>query len=484
MNTQTLDLITAELSAELTGRRLGRIFQLGRGEIAFDLRPSGSRYLYLDIRPAEPAAYLITRRLKDLERASGSLLPFAHSLKKRVSGAEIISIERIPNERVLNIALDTEDEFGTAEALSLIVQLTGRSANVFLTGADDLILDRARDTLGNGQQIGEKYAPPERAVRAEERSAAADQAVAAGPETPSESLDTFYTAQAAEQKFESVARAASGKIASELRKREKLIANLQNDLTTHGDAGEWKRLGDLLLSNVATARREGPSIIVTDYFDELLPEIAVQADENDSVTETAEKYFRRYTKARNAAAQLSQRLEKLNAEMQGLERQRTAIEKAIEERDNEFLETAIAGKQPAAPQPGKRKLPETGGVARRFTSSDGFEILVGKRAKDNDVLTFKVAKSLDTWMHAADYPGSHVVIRNPNRAEIPHRTLLEAAQLAAFYSQGKAQVKAAVHYTQKKFVNKPKGAAPGLVSLASFKTLLVEPGVPEGVTPA
>jgi predicted ribosome quality control (RQC) complex YloA/Tae2 family protein len=85
-------------------------------------------------------------------------------------------------------------------------------------------------------------------------------------------------------------------------------------------------------------------------------------------------------------------------------------------------------------------------------------------------------------MHAADYPGSHVVIRNPNRKEVPQRTLLEAAQLAAFYSQGKKQTKAAVNYTEKKFVNKPKRAAPGLVRLASFKTILVEPVFPN-VTP-
>src|SRR5204863_9962760 len=124
-----------------------------------------------------------------------------------------------------------------------------------------------------------------------------------------------------------------------------------------------------------------------------------------------------------------------------------------------------------------KRVEETKG-ARSFASSDGFEILVGKKAKDNDFLTFRIAKSLDTWMHAADYPGSHVVIRNPNRKEIPHRTLLEAAQLAAFYSQGKSQPKAAVNYTQKKFVNKPKGAAPGLVRLASFKTILVVPKIP------
>ncbi|MCA1589333.1 MAG: NFACT RNA binding domain-containing protein [Acidobacteria bacterium] len=106
-------------------------------------------------------------------------------------------------------------------------------------------------------------------------------------------------------------------------------------------------------------------------------------------------------------------------------------------------------------------------------------MLVGKKAKDNDYLTFRMAKSLDTWMHAADYPGSHVVVRNPNRREIPQKTLLEAAQLAAFYSQARRHPKAAVHYTQKKFVNKPRGAAPGLVSLASFKTILVEPKVPD-----
>jgi predicted ribosome quality control (RQC) complex YloA/Tae2 family protein len=96
-------------------------------------------------------------------------------------------------------------------------------------------------------------------------------------------------------------------------------------------------------------------------------------------------------------------------------------------------------------------------------------------------LTFRLAGSLDLWLHAADYSGSHVVIRNPNRKEIPHRTLLESAQLAAFYSSGKSQIKAAVHYTQKKFVHKPKGAAPGLVRLASFKTILVEPIVPAAI---
>ena len=90
-------------------------------------------------------------------------------------------------------------------------------------------------------------------------------------------------------------------------------------------------------------------------------------------------------------------------------------------------------------------------------------------------MTFRLARPHDLWLHAADYPGSHVVVRNPQRAEIPHRTVVEAAQLAAHYSQAKRDAKVAVNYTQRKFVAKPKGAAPGLVRISSFKTLLVAP---------
>ena len=133
--------------------------------------------------------------------------------------------------------------------------------------------------------------------------------------------------------------------------------------------------------------------------------------------------------------------------------------------------------------PGKKKASTQFSGARRFVSSEGIEILVGKKAADNDQLTFRVARSLDFWLHAADYPGSHVVVRNPNRQpDIPQKTLIESAQLAAFYSNAKTQPKAAVNYTQKKFVTKPKGGSPGLARLSKFKTILVEPQVPPGVT--
>src|SRR5439155_739870 len=81
----------------------------------------------------------------------------------------------------------------------------------------------------------------------------------------------------------------------------------------------------------------------------------------------------------------------------------------------------------------EKKIP---GV-RRYVSSDGFEILVGRTSRDNDHLTFKVARPNDLWLHAADYGGSHVVVRNSTRKDVPHRPIIEAAQLAAQFSQAR-----------------------------------------------
>jgi len=126
---------------------------------------------------------------------------------------------------------------------------------------------------------------------------------------------------------------------------------------------------------------------------------------------------------------------------------------------------------PPASAGGSKPIPGT----RRYVSSDGFEVLVGRASRDNDNLTFKVARPNDLWLHAADHGGSHVVVRNPTRKDVPHRTIIEAAQLAAKFSQARKDPKVDVHYTQRKFVSKVKGAAPGLVKLTRFKNITVAP---------
>ena len=476
MNLATLKKLKDELAAELIGRRFGKIFTLSRLEFAIDLRLADSRYLFISVEPGDPRVYLIRRRVRDLEKQSVNPSGFVQLLRKHLSGATLEKIDQIDGERVLHFTFSGEDEIGKQRRNSLIVQLTGKSANLFLLNDADTIVDSLRDTAGEGQETGTTYAPPERPAGSKSAAPTAPFSYE-GFESLSEALDAANLEKKAENEFRSLANSARGKIKQEISKREKLRSRLSTDLTEHGNAKQWKRFGDLLLANVSTAERKGSGITVTDYFDEDLPRIEIGADKNDSITEAAEKFFRKYTKARNALSEIEKRLGTLDKELERLRAESDLIENAVDNKDVDFLAALVAGAKQKEPEKLKGKDSPLSSVARSFASSDGFEILVGKKAKDNDYLTFRVAKSLDTWMHAADYPGSHVVIRNPNRKEIPTKTLIEAAELAAFYSQGKAQPKAAVHYTQKKFVNKPKGAAPGLVSLASFKTLLVEPKV-------
>jgi predicted ribosome quality control (RQC) complex YloA/Tae2 family protein len=110
---------------------------------------------------------------------------------------------------------------------------------------------------------------------------------------------------------------------------------------------------------------------------------------------------------------------------------------------------------------------------------DGFEVLVGRGDEDNDVLTFEVAEPNDLWLHVAGgTPGSHVVVRNPNKVEIPREVVERAAAAAAWYSKARNAQKVEVHVCRAADVTKPRGAPTGLVELARWRSLRVRPALP------
>jgi predicted ribosome quality control (RQC) complex YloA/Tae2 family protein len=111
-------------------------------------------------------------------------------------------------------------------------------------------------------------------------------------------------------------------------------------------------------------------------------------------------------------------------------------------------------------------------VARRFTSPEGMEVLVGRTARDNDVLTFQIASQRDFWLHVAGSPGSHVIVRNPEGLEsLPRETLRYAAALAARHSKARDAGQVTVHVARVKDVTKPRGAPPGQVSLKRYRSV-------------
>lgn len=470
MNEKTLQAVIDEITPQLIGQKFGRIFPLSKLSFAIDFRLKDGCYLFFSLEPSAPRLYLIKRKLRELEKQSTNPHPFIQFLKKRLSNLVLEAISKDENERIVRFKLESDDEIEGIKNYTLVVQLTGRSSNLFLLDENNFVIDSLRENQGAGQMIATKFSPP---IREQKNQNIEEVFPLNNFPNLSEALDDFYQRLEAEKLFQNQVKSAQAKIRQEINKREKLQKKLLQDLENHGEAEKWKRLGDLLLANLADAARIEETVLVVDYFDENTPTVEIEVEPNLSLTEAAEKFFKRYTKARNASLELTKRLELLADELQNLKNEKSELEKAVVEKD---LTDFLPEQKEEKPQKNKDKRDDSFKGARRFISSDGFEILVGKASKDNDYLTFRIAKSLDFWLHAADYGGSHVVIRNPNRfAEIPHKTLIEAAELAAFFSQAKEQPKVAVNYTQKKFVNKPKGAVAGLVSLSSFKTILVEP---------
>lgn len=518
MDEQTICAVVDEIAPLLVGRMFGKIFQLTRASFAVDFRLSASLDLLISAEPNEPRLYLIARSRRELEKSALNPAPFFLTLRKYLGGARLREITKDENERIVRFHFDATDELDAPHRLTLIAQLTGRAANIFLLDAESRIIDvlrsshtretAAAETKATGTHqtlhIGDTYQPPSRpanithqpnqqsksALRTP-RSALEASAIRNHPAPISAALDENYQNIVVERAFDSRVTTLAAQLRQEIARRQKLRRNLENDLLRHGDAETHKHIGDLLLANLRTAERRGNIVRLVDYFADDAPTIEFEVDENLSLQQEAAHRFARYTKAKRAAQEISERLEKINGELQTLETQRAELERIKTARDFDALakfsveiQSASGNKRIAkrqlrdedsTPFSRKRKADEIFKGARRYRSSDGYEILVGRAAKDNDVLTFRVARSSDLWLHAADYPGSHVIIRNPTRKEIPHRTIIEAAQLAAQFSHAKNDTKVAVNYTLRKFVSKPKGSASGLVRLSSFRTLLVEP---------
>ncbi len=257
--------------------------------------------------------------------------------------------------------------------------------------------------------------------------------------------------------------------------REKRLLREQKK---YEDSEILQRSAQMLTSSGMKMDEHYDSVTVTDYFGDTPKPVQVALDSTITLRENIERMFKRYQKAGRGRGIVARQLAELRNRRSLVEEQLRRLQ-AIKDWDTWL---AIASKIPAAgrseastasqplegePSPGRRY---------RTLQIEGREILIGKSGRDNDELTFQVARPEDFWFHVADYSGSHVVVRNPGKEKyLSDDILTKAAQLAAYFSQARNSSKVEVHYTKRKHVTKPKRAKPGLVRLLEFKSITVEP---------
>ncbi len=265
-----------------------------------------------------------------------------------------------------------------------------------------------------------------------------------------------------------------GKLSQKLQKARRSTAAIEDDLKNAERAEEYQRYGDLLMSRLHEAKKGDKSLMVS------VSDAVVEIPLSKELTpvQNAQKYFEKAKRSRAAQQQASERLRELRSSITPAEKLLTEVE-SVKSKDElkEFIATYKDELEEfgIGPKSDTREhLP-----FRIFTVDGGFEVWAGKSSKNNDELTLKFAKPNDLWFHARGAAGSHVVLKvNTGKGEPSKKAREQAASIAAYYSKMKNAKQVPVAMTEKKFVRKPKGAAPGSVMVEREKVIFAEPALP------
>ncbi|MCL2377885.1 MAG: NFACT family protein [Defluviitaleaceae bacterium] len=243
---------------------------------------------------------------------------------------------------------------------------------------------------------------------------------------------------------------------------------------------ELRIKGELLTAYLHQVKNGEKSVILENFYDDNKP-IEVPLSPTLTPTENAQRYFKQYNKMKRTHIALAEQIRQNDEDIAYLDSVAVAMEAVLTEADIAEIRAELAGqgfvKRKYAHKPGKKAQKPEKTKPLRFVSTDGFEIYVGKNNTQNDQLTIQTAKHHDIWLHTKDIAGSHVIIIT-NGAEPPETTILEAANLAAYYSKGRESSKVPVDYTKRRYVRKPNGAKPGRVIYDRHSTVYVTPAEP------
>ncbi len=522
-------LLIAEQLDGLTGG-----FPFGRSAWSFPATDSAVLPLHgagsLEIRTdrARPSLALVSGRQGEREAPR---TPFQRQLAAR-AGGDLLAAEQLALDRVVFMRFGASAGFVPEPPVTLVVELTGKNANL-------AILDDAGRILGVERQVGSdrnryrelragaKYVPPPPYEKLDPRSAGAERLRAAlngrtlgqvrdvvdgiGPtlqaaienavwrkvegapadvmtgalldatleamaelvEGPSAFLAAFGSENAeasrsAARGGQELQRRARTALASAIRLARRRSNDAERALGGVDEPARLRAEADLLLATAGTWIVNGSRATLVGLDGETVElEIDPRRDAAGNAQLRYDRARRREARRKRAAAQLPElrsevaRLEALEAGLGGMSHDELAAlasELAPDERGSG------AGKSRAG----------TSEVGVRFRDPRGFEVVVGRNARENDAVTFRVARSRDVWLHAQGYRGAHVIIRSGG-GKVPFESVLFAARLAAGFSEARRSGNVPVDYTERKNVWRAKGGGPGAVHYSQQKTVYVDP---------
>ncbi len=283
---------------------------------------------------------------------------------------------------------------------------------------------------------------------------------------------TFYLVKY--YKFKELKEKVLKNLKNKLRDVEKKIFSLTSQIENARDFKRYKTWGDLISANLHIING-WERLSKVDLFDFEGNKVEIELDSKKTVLENRDYFYKKFSKLERARRENPEKLKIAEKERIKLLKMINDVEKSYEFKTIEdYFKRNISLLPEKVKDIGKRKKVKF----RKFITSDGYVVLAGRGAKENDELTFKFASPYDLWFHVSDYSGSHVLLLKKNKKkDPPFSSILEAAEIAAYYSKAPKGDVIDVRWTERKHVLKIKGT-PGLVRLRKFNTLRVLPQLP------
>lgn len=350
----------------------------------------------------------------------------------------------------------------TPGTVSLVAELMGAASNFFLIDHQGILLGSLfSPSAGRSLQVGLPYLPPplhSTGLFKETEIPLAEP----GPFRWNRSVEAYYRPLEEKTAQEEEKKRRLALIEEGIRRSQKKLRQLSVGLAEAEKADRYRYRGELLKGELHRVRTGMSEVTIPDPAHPEQAEMILSLDPALSPSENLERLFKRYKKAQAAQAALEIQIQKTKKELEELEHHRSIL--------LEGGAVAMAGKPPAPTRREKNK--RTGPPT--FLSADGWTLIVGRNHRENEEITFRMARGNDLWFHARGVPGSHLIVRMERGKEIPYQTLLDAATLALHFSDGKKAGKGDVVYTPRKYVQKPKGAKPGAVLVSQEKNIYIE----------
>ncbi|MCF0241642.1 MAG: fibronectin-binding domain-containing protein [Treponema sp.] len=457
LNCNEINLILEELN--LKGSFIQDIIQPGYDSLAlYTYKEGGAKTVFICTAHDACRICEVRRKITKNEKP----LRFMEFLRSRIKGCRINSASQIGLERIIKMELsNAEEEF------ILYIRLWNNAANVILCNKNKLILDSMFRRPAKGEVTGKVFLEPEldeskfqmiekwqvRDWQNEEKTSTSF----------NEFIDNYYSEHGAALSREALLEKAEKWYTTNLTKREAALLNLEAKLKSFKNADQLKHFGDLILAYGHLLDGNSRHLECEDY--ETGKTVSIVIDPKLSAHENAENYYTQYKKALSGSEQLEHDIEISRRQIDKLKKQ---YEEILNEKNPVKIEQMLRHDSKPVQQQ-KKSHP-----GLDYTVN-GWYILVGRDANENDELLRHHVRGEDLWLHVRDFPGGYVFIKHRKDKTVPLDILLDAANLAVYYSKARNTGKTDLYYTKVKYLRRAKNGPKGLVLPTQEKNLCITP---------